>query len=347
MSEVLRPKVSRGRAGTARTYSATVQELNFGPGGTAPTVTLVDGRSGTGSCLGCHDTPCMEKSRDELALAEPLSSFPGDPTLDVCPTKALSWDEKHQRISVNSAQCIGCGLCVSRCPYGGMYLGEERIAVILADDPDRLARDKPSPAIAHARPARRGTIGRTTAAALVQLPEALSRLADGRAPILIRNLLHELGVKCRSRRRGDTNIRIDAVGALSDGNIVVMEIELSNAALESPRALLEDLAVMHSRYGIELASMDPLSIVTALPNGRSEYYRVIDDITNVLGLSLRTVSVAALIILVWHFKRVTTMSGTLFSTTATSPDLSSSLLSFLPNLDPALEPYAGAFRPAK
>jgi hypothetical protein len=45
---------------------------------------------------------------------------------------------------------------------------------------------------------------------------------------------------------------MDGVLGLSDGRLGVLEIELGNAVLDSPRFLLEDVAVLHGRYGIEV-----------------------------------------------------------------------------------------------
>ena len=104
------------------------------------------------------------------------------------------------------------------------------------------------------------------------MPDAIGSLNSNAGTRFIRNLLIECGIKCRIRRPGDTNVRMDGVLATAEGRLGVLEIELGNAVLESPRELLEDVAVLHGRYGIEVASIDPVSIITSLPNARSEYF---------------------------------------------------------------------------
>jgi hypothetical protein len=185
------------------------------------------------------------------------------------------------------------------------------------------------------------------APALGALPKALALLADGKGALFIRNTMHELGVRCGIRRRGDTNIRIDAVASFSDGKFAAIEIEFTNAVVESPRALLEDVAVMHSRYGLDVHRIYPISIVGVLPNARSDYYRVIDDIRDVLELECRTFTLPALLIPLWNLARIATLGEGLFSTRAGDVDLYPSLRAIVPKLKPTAVRYPGAFQVAK
>ncbi|UCQ10464.1 4Fe-4S dicluster domain-containing protein [Edwardsiella tarda] len=47
------------------------------------------------------------------------------PCIDVCPTGA-SWRDENGIVRVNPADCIGCGYCVSACPYQARYLDPRR-----------------------------------------------------------------------------------------------------------------------------------------------------------------------------------------------------------------------------
>lgn len=42
------------------------------------------------------------------------------PCRSVCPTDAISRDEKLSRVVINYDLCIGCRMCVAACPFGGM-----------------------------------------------------------------------------------------------------------------------------------------------------------------------------------------------------------------------------------
>ena len=50
------------------------------------------------SCQQCQDAPCLA----------------------ACPVRALSRDETLGRVVHNQERCIGCRLCVTVCPFGGM-----------------------------------------------------------------------------------------------------------------------------------------------------------------------------------------------------------------------------------
>lgn len=347
MAEILRQQRPSGGGGTLRRYPSEVVDIDFGAGAAAPIVTLADGRAGRGACLGCRDTPCMVKRLTEERLPG-LEHFPGDPSPEVCPTRALRWNEETGAVEVTSA-CIGCGLCAVRCPYGAIYLeGGSAATVLTGESPTSLETTIPEPQHTHPNPTRKGRLGPSTAPAMAALATVVLELDDARSRLFLRNVLHELGVRCRVRRSGDTNIRIDAAIALESGDIGVVEIERTGAVIESPRALLEDVAVLHGRYGTPLERIRAVSIALILPNRRSEYYRVIDDIHRVLRLRCHTLTVGALLLLLWNFARIDALTDGLFTTGTAGIDLAPSIRAVLGQADTLEgEPYPGALRPAR
>lgn len=337
--------VHKGRrvAGTfARHYGADVTDVYYRHG-ERTTVVLADGRAGKGSCLGCGSAPCMEKDESELTLFGTLDAFPGDPSLDVCPTKAIRWAGEGAAAFVVADDCIGCGLCVSRCPYGAINLGDNLTATVETTDPDGLIAAGATRG-EHPEVKRSGQIAILDAPAAANLPATVGALDNGRTTLLVRNLLNNVGLNSRTRRRGDTNIRIDAVGFSRSKRPFVAEIETGASVLESPRALLEDVAVLHSRYGYPVNGIDPVSIILSFPNVRSEYYQVIRDIEKVLGLRCRTITVGALVTLLWNCTRLDGFDGDAFTVGEGTIDLSDCLGLGDGKL---VEPYPGAFRPAK
>lgn len=325
-----------------RQYGARAKELQHAPGSSTTTF-LADGRHGRGTCLGCGSAPCMQKDEKELALFGALDTFPGDPSLDVCPTRAITWDHDTKSASIDANDCIGCGLCIKRCPYGAISMTDGLKAHVETDDPDGLLISVPVEQT-HPDVKRIGPIAALDAPAALSLPETVGQLDDTRTTLFVRNLFHEIGLNARTRRRGDTNMRIDAVGYSRSERPFVAEIETTMAVLESPRALLEDAAILHSRYGYDLKQIDPLSVILAFPNVRSEYYQVIRDIENVLGLRCRTITIGALIVLLWNHSKLDGFTDYDFAFGAEEIDLTPSLGLGLSHKD---EPYPGAFKPAK
>jgi hypothetical protein len=196
----------------------------------------------------------------------------------------------------------------------------------------------------HAKPSKAGLVGLPVSPPVANLPSVIASLDDNKKALLVRNLFHELGINARVRRRGDTNMRIDAVGLSRSARPFVAEIELSAAVLESPRALLEDVAILHARYGYSVALIDPISVILSFPNIRSEYYQVIRDIENVLGIRCKTITIGGLIMLLWGFSRLDSFESDGFSPGAGRADLTKVLTDAGHS---AYEPYPGALKPAK
>jgi len=140
---------------------------------------------------------------------------------------------------------------------------------------------------------------------------------------------------------------MDGVLATTDGRVGVLEIELSTAVLDSPRALLEDVAVLHGRYGIPVENIDPVSVILELPNVRSEYYQVMDDIAQVLALRCRTVTVGALLAVLWQFEKIDGFGAHLFTTSPAGADLLDHMQQALSGAILDRPPYPGAYRPFK
>jgi len=308
MSDFVLFKARRESGQFVRDYKAEVVGIEHIPDST-PRVLLANGQAGSGTCLGCADAPCITKDKGEVALAASLDAFPGDPSLLVCPTKAIGWNNTTGFVGIDTEACIGCGLCVVRCPYGAISLADSATACVATADPGDLVRQVTGERH-HPLPHRSGQIGRLNGKAASAIAANIGGIGDSDRNLFVRNLLHEAGMNARVRRRGDTNMRIDAVGFTRSGRPFVAEIELVGGELESPRALMEDVAILHARYGFAVADVDAISIISAFPNLRSEYYQVMRDIEVVLGIKCRTLTLGALLAMVWASKTIDGFDGT-------------------------------------
>ena len=79
----------------------------------------------------------------------------------------------------------------------------------------------------------------------------IKKMNDKSKLLLVRDLLDAINIKTKIKRIGDVNMRIDAMGKLPDGKTAIFSIEFGNDALEIPRKILEDYAIIHNRYNIK------------------------------------------------------------------------------------------------
>lgn len=349
MSKILQHVNAMGRKGKLRDYRATLEKLDFHDGDQPVTVDLANGRQGLGTCLGCADSPCMVLDAIHAPLSGALSEFPSDPGNEVCPTESLSWNLTRDCIDVDTSTCIGCGLCVARCPYGAISLTSPGTAIVQGRDPDGLTIPVAAKAeqTQHPKPVRVGKLGPSKSHKVSDIPASVDTLDDAHGTRFVRNLLIECGVECRTRRRGDPNVRMDGVLRFSDGHLGVLEIELRRDVLESPRALIEDVAVLHRRYSLEVTQIHPVSVILQLPNARSEYFSVISDIEAVLHIRCRTLTVGALLAVLWRFQLITGFPEGLFMTSPGKLDLLPAMREHLSTTVSMTQPYPGAYRPTK
>ena len=347
MSDVVphkgRPSPPGGRLG----YRKAPDSISFTPN-SEPQLRFADGTRYLTTCLGCQDAPCMEFAEVVIKPTSPnLADFPRDPSREVCPADAMTWNRVAYGPSIDADKCIGCGLCAVNCPYGAISLSPDGVAVVQQQDSDitvaGLTGNQPHTAVPKV-----GSLGDPIMPFPQQLPAITARLGDIRRSRMTRNMLLACGVGASTRRKGDTNVRMDGVVYFVSGIIGVVELETNAAAsLESPRALLEDIAVLHGRFNVPMEDIVPISIVAELPNVRAEYYEVIDNISSVLDIHCRTLTLGGLCLLMWRFGTLPDLKGNeLFTTEVGAVDLFNSLAKLDPDF-PLEEPYPGAYRPAK
>jgi hypothetical protein len=79
------------------------------------------------------------------------------------------------------------------------------------------------------------------------------------------------------------------------------EVEVGyEGIMDAPRNLLDNIAVLSSRYGFDKKRMVVLVVTSTLPNRRSEYWQLAKDIADVLGIRIGSITWAALMVLVWE-----------------------------------------------
>ena len=119
-------------------------------------------------------------------------------------------------------------------------------------------------------------------------------------------------------------VQIDIV-ATRDGHVCPVEVEFTQAVVDAPRNVLDDLAVLIGRYKREKEKLNGLVVALSLPNRRSEYFQVIEDIANVLGIKIGSVTIGALLLLSWNRKTLGKDATDLPFAAAASPSVRKSV----------------------
>lgn len=277
-----------------------------------------DGSASPTTCLRCPSAPCMTFREDEVVSAS-LPEFPADRTPSACPSGAIT-RANGDTPSIDSAACMLCGVCASRCPVGAIRMIPHAVIDDAArpafpETDDNAAADAALAAVTSVR--RSGeflTESDTVADDLrSRMLAAWNRNGDRFPDLLARNLLIAAGCGAAMRRKGDVFARMDIVLGSPWPEFGCAEAEFGDVAvLDAPRDLLDDIAVSVGRLGRNPLSLSALVITDVLPNWRSEYWRIIQDIRNVVGVKIGTVTVLALCLLVWRGRKMSDLPPDLF-----------------------------------
>jgi len=133
---------------------------------------------------------------------------------------------------------------------------------------------------------------------LIKSYKEIKLIKDGERELL-ELLFSSLSLDIYFPRIGDNSERYDALVSFENYKAIV-EVEIpSNAILDAPRNLIDDYCVLKSRNKTEIKNFELLVICWDLPNKRTDYWNVIYDISEVLNLRVKTISVLAIAVHFW------------------------------------------------
>jgi len=268
-------------------------------------IKFLNGEVENGVCINCDDKPCFRYSIEEINT-EILEGFPYNNDRRVCPPDSILLNE-NSGIEINSDSCIGCGICIQRCPLGGINLMmDERVPKVNREPINNFE------IIEDSIDSRRETsfqkfktIKKTILIRKIKLGFSKNfRLNFFRVGnkindlelILIRNLMISVGILNKVAAKGNVDTRIDFLGIYGSHKIPGESGLSGTDILGSPRRILEDFAILHSRYSIPKERIIPIIFLLEFPRKRSDYYEVISDIKNITGIEIKTLPVHFLLI---------------------------------------------------
>ena len=311
-----------------------------------------------GSCLRCHEPPCMFYSDDELSIGDPVP-FPSDQNSAVCSTGALTWPDDTMSPEVDPDYCIACGLCANRCIAQAITISS--MTAIVNDEPNEYFELTADPATDKSISLATGFLwGYGANKVPINLArmrwhqfnddfESIAAMQSTQFPNhLARNLMLELGASCAMSRRGNTNMRMDLLFLTDSNETGPCEVEFGAETLNSPRNLLDSMAILHSRYGIPVASIRPLIITYSLPNNRSDFWQILADFKVAIDLDVSVMTIGALVCLVWCRQKLGTDELALVTIDNNQPSLVPLLESVVSGDDTAIPTgYPGMLTAAK
>lgn len=258
------------------------------------------------SCLNCKNPSCIKYLESEI-LFKDIPAFSSDMNSNVCPVNAIKWNSEKECPEIEQDKCIKCGLCMKRCPVGAIYCDDsvkvntEKSSmqeIVIPDDAKELMQKEQIKEM-HTI-SKRGTLFIETEYLLNEIYEKLSNIRHEAHNIIVRNILLGLGCSCAIRRIGDVYTRMDAIYKSGDSSVGALEIEFGKDTLDASRGILDDIAVLNTRYNISKEDNNPLVVCLQLPNARQGYWQVVKDIKNVENIKINTISIGALLILLWN-----------------------------------------------
>lgn len=267
-----------------------------------------DGKSYVAGCINCINPRCMKLDEEEIKCSSFTSMSP-DMDLFVCPVDALRVGKK--RVEINQTKCIGCGMCVQRCPVGALYMNDGKPVHNIKSNAPRKEMAVTARNISIQEEylcnlgnlERDGFLRKENDSVLADIYKKIKHLSQEQQNKLARNIMICLGSWASLSRKGNVYMRMDGFYQTVD-QYGVVEIETGLDMLDVSRALLDDIAVVDARYGIKKENIHPLAICLGLPNKRTDYWQVVKDILKVTNVQINTVTFGMLLIFLWDLREL-------------------------------------------
>lgn len=308
------------------------------------------------SCMRCVNPPCI--SAPPLSAEDLDISFSADHSRALCPVKAIHWDKSTEYPEIDESTCIGCGLCAAMCPIGAIHSSQDRTHFIVAKQQNNYLEQKPS--TLHnkemqilqlkelASIAKSGCYLMESDTIIKKLHKRLGLIDAANQNQFIRNILISLGCDTYIRRTGDNSYRMDGIISFTKGKTSgPLEVEFGDDCLGAIRLILDDIAVLHARYDVEKNNQTPLVIFHHMPNLRQGYWQVCVDIRQVTNIRVRTLTIIALILLMWNNKKLSESFDSYFFESRRQIDLLPLLTQAMGREINAGASVSSAFRPVK
>ena len=157
-----------------------------------------------------------------------------------------------------------------------------------------------------------------------------------------------MGIPCNTNAAGNNHNRTEFFGQQGDMIVIGESNSSESDTLSVLRRILDDEAVMISRYHKDIHSILPLSVINGFPNKRTDYYEVIHDIKVVLGIQISTITFHILFVLNLFDVKLSIQDFATFLIDTSHQELLYSVKQFVPAIENIDENYNGiSYHPIK
>lgn len=264
---------------------------------------VIDGKVELPSCINCEEKTCYKHNENEINI-KIFDSLPYNNDLRVCPVNAIEINE-DSNINITDG-CISCGLCVQRCPIGGLYLDKENNFVATKYDFNANLYYENNENLVSSTSVRNKIKTQINTDLIINenyLDTFYSKIEKKNTSttdfelILTRNLLINVKIPNKVTAKGNNDSRVDLIGIV-DEKYLLAEIDYkNNDNLSLIRKTLENISLLENKYKIlKKDKILPIIIINDLPNKRSDMYELLNDIYNILNIKIYTLPLHFLLI---------------------------------------------------
>lgn len=242
-------------------------------------------------CIRCPDEPCVRFRPDECV---------GGNTNKVCPTDSIH----HARSTtgpVVSTDCVGCGLCVMRCPVGALAINRNGVAEVAPPDPKKVEPvddDADFFASRASHQARSDWPDRSWADIATRLARTGADLRQAAFYPLVAILFTAAGHPAWQPAHGDTSNRIDLILA-DDVDSLPVEVKSRTESpivnVKSVQQALENRVVLDERaFFAAVRDSSTLVVGYDYPPKRSDVNELVEDIARAFAVNVGLISLSDL-----------------------------------------------------
>lgn len=272
----------------------------------------IDGKIELPSCINCEEKSCYKYTENEINI-KIFDSLPYNNDLRVCPVNAIEIGDNYNICITEN--CISCGLCVQRCPIGGLYLDKENnfkatkydinTNIFLENNQTLSSSLKIKDKIKTEYYSELTIKESYLDTFYLKIEKKNTAILDFEL-ILSRNILINLKIPNKVTAKGNNDSRFDLIGVLEDKYLLAEIDYKNNDNLSLIRKTLENISLLENKFQINKEDkILPVIIINDLPNKRSDMYELLNDIYNVLDIKVYTLPLHYLLICSLTNKKLT------------------------------------------